>query len=104
MELVVATNTSLSRAEIYDLELSELIYYIDYIQAQQVHEIEQKMDEYSTLLAIATAPHSKDGGKKLGKELEKIRLSLREIDETVTIEPSGADIEKIKAFAKRKGA
>lgn len=104
MELVVATNTALSRQEIHDMYLYELVQYVDYIQAQQVMEAEANIDEYSTLLAIASAPHSKDGGKKLAKHFEKAKLMMREIDEGALVEPTEEDRSKLLQFLQQKRA
>lgn len=101
MELLVATHTSFSRLDIHDMLFSELILYIDYIQAKIIQDYETKVQEQQTYLNIYAGSQSEKGMKAMQDHFKKALYANRELDEEQEVKSNDAGWAQLIALDKK---
>jgi hypothetical protein len=102
VEFLLLTKTNLSKTEIETESLDWVFGFVEYIREQEVLNYEQKIHDYLINLNIAVAPHTKDGGQKIGKNLEKMLYTNREIDTEADFEIDEAELRNFATMLKSK--
>jgi len=75
---------------------------VEYLREQEVLNYEQKIHDYLISLNISIAPHTKDGGQKIGKSLEKMLYANREIDTEADFEIDEAELRNFATMLKSR--
>lgn len=90
----------MSYTELERIPLEQCFFFLDRIQADQARDHEKEISKYLTLLSIATAPHSKKGGKEVSDQLRGIMYMFRELDDT-PVQPDSDAVDKMSKLFKK---